>query len=238
MLSPAMPVPPEGLLAPLHPGGGPGGAVVFSGVSLVYPSTGRMALRNVCFTMEAGERLGVCGRTGGCRLVVSLTCMRLVMCRFEALTGVVICAMCNVMCAVQCVMLAAYAHVYSRAVPSLLNGTMMYSLSPFHLFTPSPGSGKSSLVAALTRLTDICAGTITINGVSIAAVRLCELRRAVAVVGQEPFLFEGSVRHNLDPEGAFSNGALWAAHHGKKDVWLQWKKGCVAAVEKKDVWLQ
>ncbi len=70
------------------------------------------------------------------------------------------------------------------------------------------GAGKSSLMNALTRLTDICGGSITINKVSIGAVRLRDLRRAVAVVGQEPFLFEGSVRDNLDPEGCFTDGMV------------------------------
>lgn len=51
--------------------------MVFSGVSLVYPSTGRMALRNVCFTVDAGQRLGVCGRTGvkACAFTTLVACV-------------------------------------------------------------------------------------------------------------------------------------------------------------------
>jgi ABC-type multidrug transport system fused ATPase/permease subunit len=54
------------------------------------------------------------------------------------------------------------------------------------------GSGKSSLFAALLRLTNISSGRICIDGVDAKAVPLAALRSAVAVVPQQPLVFSGA----------------------------------------------
>jgi ATP-binding cassette subfamily B protein len=59
------------------------------------------------------------------------------------------------------------------------------------------GSGKTTLVKLLLRLAEPTAGTILIDGADIASVRLRELRRAIALVPQEPVLFHRSVRENV-----------------------------------------
>ncbi|KAJ5195643.1 uncharacterized protein N7498_009081 [Penicillium cinerascens] len=61
------------------------------------------------------------------------------------------------------------------------------------------GAGKSTLALALIRALEAAAGHITIDGVSIASVTLDRLRQAVTVVPQDPTLFHGSLRDNLDP---------------------------------------
>lgn len=61
------------------------------------------------------------------------------------------------------------------------------------------GAGKSTLALALIRAVEADTGRITIDDVSIASVRLDCLRRAVTVVPQNPTLFDGSLRDNLDP---------------------------------------
>ena len=61
------------------------------------------------------------------------------------------------------------------------------------------GAGKSSLVGALLRLVDRVTGSIHIDGVDISKIGLHDLRQHVAVVTQDPILFEGSLRDNLDP---------------------------------------
>ncbi|EQC27313.1 hypothetical protein SDRG_14934 [Saprolegnia diclina VS20] len=73
------------------------------------------------------------------------------------------------------------------------------------------GAGKSSLVVALMRLVEVDAGRITIDGVDVATVPLHRLRDAVSIVPQDPVLFSGSLRYNLDPLQLYSDDRLWAA---------------------------
>ncbi len=65
------------------------------------------------------------------------------------------------------------------------------------------GSGKTTLAHLIPRFRDVSAGSITVDGVDVRALTLDELRREVAVVFQETFLFSASVRQNIavgDPE--------------------------------------
>ena len=73
------------------------------------------------------------------------------------------------------------------------------------------GAGKSSCIAALFRLTEPSSGSIIIDGVDILNMPLQTLRASIAIVPQEPILFEGSVRSNLDPFNEFSDDDLWEA---------------------------
>jgi ABC-type multidrug transport system fused ATPase/permease subunit len=59
------------------------------------------------------------------------------------------------------------------------------------------GSGKSTLAALIPRYYDVTAGRVLLDGVDVRNLRLDELRRAVGVVAQEPFLFSASVRENI-----------------------------------------
>ncbi len=60
-----------------------------------------------------------------------------------------------------------------------------------------PGSGKSTLLSLVPRLYDPTAGRVTMDGEDLRQVALDDLRRQVAYVPQEPFLFSGSVRENI-----------------------------------------
>uniref|UniRef100_F6HBQ8 ABC-type xenobiotic transporter n=1 Tax=Vitis vinifera TaxID=29760 RepID=F6HBQ8_VITVI len=71
------------------------------------------------------------------------------------------------------------------------------------------GAGKSSILNALFRLTPICKGCILVDGLDIADVPVRDLRSHFAVVPQSPFLFEGSLRDNLDPFRVSDDLKIW-----------------------------
>ena len=73
------------------------------------------------------------------------------------------------------------------------------------------GSGKSSIFQVLFRTMEAVKGEVTIDGVNIRHLNLTELRQHLSIVPQDPFLFKGSVRENLDPLGRCSDNQLWDA---------------------------
>ena len=73
------------------------------------------------------------------------------------------------------------------------------------------GSGKSSIFQVLFRTTEICKGEVTIDGVNIKLLNLAELRSHLSIIPQDPFLFHGTVRENLDPLRKCSDVQLWDA---------------------------
>jgi len=66
-----------------------------------------------------------------------------------------------------------------------------------HAIVGATGAGKSTVVKLLLRLYETTAGRISLDGVGVHEVPLAELRRAVGYVGQDVFLFQGTVRENL-----------------------------------------
>ncbi|XP_039296327.1 multidrug resistance-associated protein 4-like [Nilaparvata lugens] len=72
------------------------------------------------------------------------------------------------------------------------------------------GAGKSSLIAALFRLTPT-SGDILIDDVSTAQLGLHEVRSKISIIPQEPVLFSGTMRKNLDPFGEYPDSVLWNA---------------------------
>ena len=101
---------------------------------------------------------------------------------------------------------------YRADAPLVLKGVTMSF--PAHSKTGlcgRTGSGKSSTIAALGRLHDVCGGQVIIDGVDVATLPLSELRAAIAVIPQQPALFSGTVRFNINPTGDRSDDAIIAA---------------------------
>ncbi|XP_017883367.1 probable multidrug resistance-associated protein lethal(2)03659 [Ceratina calcarata] len=72
------------------------------------------------------------------------------------------------------------------------------------------GAGKTSLISALFRLAYI-EGEITIDGIPTDKIALHDFRSKISIIPQEPVLFAGSLRRNLDPFDEYSDTVLWEA---------------------------
>ncbi|KAL1778841.1 multidrug resistance-associated protein 1 [Sigmodon hispidus] len=73
------------------------------------------------------------------------------------------------------------------------------------------GAGKSSLTLGLFRINESAEGEIIIDGVNIAKIGLHNLRFKITIIPQDPVLFSGSLRMNLDPFSQYSDEEVWMA---------------------------
>lgn len=71
------------------------------------------------------------------------------------------------------------------------------------------GSGKSTLIQVFFRLVEPSGGKIIIDGIDISALGLHDLRSRFGIIPQEPVLFEGTVRSNIDPTGQYTDDEIW-----------------------------
>ena len=111
------------------------------------------------------------------------------------------------------------AFQYSSELPLVLKN-LCFTIQPAEKVgvVGRTGAGKSSLISVLYRLAEPH-GLITIDGVDTKAIGLHDLRKKMSIIPQDPVLFSGSMRYNLDPFDEYTDCELWEA---LEQVQLKW----------------
>jgi ABC transporter fused permease/ATP-binding protein len=112
-------------------------------------------------------------------------------------------------------------HYASRPDVEVIQGvTLHVAAGTAVALVGSSGAGKTTLTALLQRFHDVTGGRILLDGTDVRQLRLSELRRAMAIVSQEPVLFSGTIRDNIayavdnPSQEAIENAARDAHAHG------------------------
>ncbi|CAH4037822.1 unnamed protein product [Pieris brassicae] len=71
------------------------------------------------------------------------------------------------------------------------------------------GAGKSTLTLGLFRIVEPTSGKIMIDGIDISSIGLHQLRSRITIIPQDPILFSGTLRLNLDPFETFTDDQIW-----------------------------
>lgn len=101
---------------------------------------------------------------------------------------------------------------YRDGLPLVLQGLSMHVKAGERVgVVGRTGAGKSSIMSTLFRLVELSGGTITIDGVNISQIGLHDLRSRLAIIPQDPTLFRGTIRSNLDPFNEHTDLELWSA---------------------------
>ncbi|GAB7349652.1 hypothetical protein MBLNU459_g0328t1 [Dothideomycetes sp. NU459] len=101
---------------------------------------------------------------------------------------------------------------YRAGLPLVLQGLSMHIRAGERIgVVGRTGAGKSTIMSSLFRLVELSGGTISIDGVNIATIGLKDLRSRLSIIPQDPTLFRGTIRSNLDPFNEHTDLELWSA---------------------------
>jgi ATP-binding cassette, subfamily C (CFTR/MRP), member 2 len=99
---------------------------------------------------------------------------------------------------------------YAPHLPLVLRGlTCTFAAGAKTGIVGRTGSGKTTLVQALFRLVEPIAGQILIDNINISLIGIHDLRSKLSIIPQDPTMFEGTVRSNLDPLEEYTDDKIW-----------------------------
>ncbi|KAN0025519.1 hypothetical protein ACTFIU_001796 [Dictyostelium citrinum] len=97
------------------------------------------------------------------------------------------------------------------AEPSLKNLSFKINSNDHIGIVGRTGAGKSTVGISLFRMVECSKGSILIDGVDISKIGLHELRSSLGIVPQDPFIFSGTIRLNIDPFNMYTDSEIWVA---------------------------
>jgi ABC-type multidrug transport system fused ATPase/permease subunit len=101
---------------------------------------------------------------------------------------------------------------YAPHLPLVLRGlTCTFTAGAKTGIVGRTGSGKSTLVQTLFRLIEPVAGQILIDNINISLIGIHDLRSRLSIIPQDPTMFQGTVRSNLDPLEEYTDEQIWEA---------------------------
>ncbi|KAG0282510.1 Multidrug resistance-associated protein 1 [Linnemannia gamsii] len=159
------------------------GSIVFKNYSTRYREGMELVIKNLSVRVEGGEKVGIVGRTGAGKSSLTLALFRLVE--------------------------AANSH-FAKASYNTPDCDVAAAATVAKV--PQTGESKNPTAEVLESVeVEDDGGSIEIDGIDISTIGLHDLRQRIAIIPQDPTLFAGTVRENLDPFDEQTDADLWTA---------------------------